>query len=126
MLNRDVVRRRINIRYRFFRALILLMVAALFTVLPVASQTHPQNVKGRKLITRVEPEYPVTLKRLNIGGVVRVQVVIARDGTVKSTTLVGGSPILGQAAITAIKQWKYAPAASDETKVERLEFDPHL
>jgi TonB family protein len=126
MLNRDVVRRRVNIRDRFFRALILLMVPALLTVQPLASQTHPQNVKPRKLITRVEPEYPVTLKRLNIGGVVRVEVVIAPDGTVKSTTLVGGSPILGQAAITAIKEWKYAPAASAETRIERLEFDPHL
>lgn len=126
MLNRDAVRRRVNVRCGFFRTIILLMVAALFTVLPLASQTRPPNAKERKVITRVEPVYPITLKRLNIGGVVRVEVVIAPDGTVKSTTLVGGSPILGQAAITAIKQWKYAPAASTETKVERLEFDPHL
>lgn len=126
MLKRDVVQGRAGIRYGLHRALSLLLLPALLTVVPLASQTHHANAKERKLTTRVEPEYPATLKRLNIGGVVRIEVVIAPDGTVKSTTLVGGSPILGQAAITAIEKWKYAPATSDETKIEKVEFDPNL
>jgi TonB family protein len=77
------------------------------------------------VITRVEPEYPETLKRLYIGGVVRVEVVIAPTGVVKSTKLLGGSPILGQSTMKAIRQWKYAPAASSETLTVKVEFDPH-
>jgi TonB family protein len=77
------------------------------------------------MITRIEPEYPDALKRLYIGGVVRVEVVVAPNGVVKSTKLLGGSPILGQSTMKAIKQWRYAPAASEEVLTVRLEFDPH-
>jgi TonB family protein len=125
MLKRDVVRRRANIWYGLSRALSLLMVSALLTVLPLASQTLHPSAKGRKLLARVEPEYPAPLKRLNIGGVVRVKTVIAPDGTVKNTTLLGGSPYLGQAAMMAIKGWIYARAVSDETLIVTIEFDPH-
>ncbi|HEY7095971.1 MAG TPA: energy transducer TonB [Terriglobales bacterium] len=77
-------------------------------------------------MTRVEPEYPETLKRLYIGGTVRVEVVVDPDGGVDKVQLLGGSPILGQSAMKAIKQWKYARASSREKLVVLIEFDPHL
>lgn len=63
----------------------------------------------RSLLTRVEPEYPETLRQMHIGGVVRLQVVISPQGSVLGVTLLGGNPILGEAAIEAVKQWVYAP-----------------
>ncbi len=77
------------------------------------------------MITRVEPEYPDALKRLYIGGVVRVEVLVAPNGLVKSTKLLGGSPILGQSSMKALKQWRYAPAAADEVLTVKFGFDPH-
>ena len=94
------------------------------SVKPLASQTQPNAVE-RKIVTRVEAEYPETLKRLYIGGVVRVEVVVGPNGTVQTTELLGGNPILGQSAMKAIKQWKYASAAAKEKLVVQLEFDPH-
>jgi TonB family protein len=79
----------------------------------------------RKVLTRVDPDYPDALKKLYIGGVVRVEVVVAPNGAVKSTKLLGGSPILGQSTMKAIKQWKYVPAGSEETLTVKVEFDPH-
>ncbi|HEV2397812.1 MAG TPA: energy transducer TonB [Candidatus Sulfotelmatobacter sp.] len=79
----------------------------------------------RKVIARVEPEYPDALKKLYIGGVVRVEVQVAPNGTVKSVKLLGGNPILGQSTMKAVKSWKYAPAVSEETLTVKLEFDPH-
>ncbi len=90
-----------------------------------AAQTYENNPGERKVISRVDPDYPDALKRLYIGGVVRVEVLVAANGTVKSTKLLGGSPILGQSTMKAIKQWKYAPAAADETLTVKVEFDPH-
>ena len=113
-----------TIRYRLLGRLSPLMLAAFLAVLPLASQTL-RTVKERKLITRVEPEYPAPLKRLNIGGVARIEVLIAPNGTVKGTTLLGGSPYLGQTAMAAIKEWRYAPARSDQTLIVTIEFDPH-
>jgi TonB family protein len=97
----------------------------LLSVLPFVAQTQEQGARERKLIIRVEPEYPETLKRLYIGGVVRVELKVEPNGAVTSTKLLGGSPILGQSTMKAIKQWKYAPAASDETLTVKVEFDPH-
>ena len=91
---------------------------------PLFSQSE-DGASDRKVITRVEPKYPPTLERLYIGGVVRLQVDVAANGTVESAQLLGGNPILGQAAIAAVKQWKYAPGIRKTRQVERLEFDPH-
>ena len=101
------------------------LLVCLFAVsVPLMGQTE-EGAGERKVVTRVEPKYPPTLERLYIGGVVRVQVDVAANGTVESAQLIGGNPILGQAAIAAVKQWKYAPAKSRTRTVERLEFDPH-
>ena len=90
-----------------------------------AAQTYETSGNERKVLSRVDPDYPDALKKLYIGGVVRVEVQVAPNGTVKTTKLLGGSPILGQSTMKAIRQWKYAPAPADETLTVRVEFDPH-
>jgi TonB family protein len=125
MLKREVVNRRTQNESRLLVAFVLLMMSVLFLSLPLAAQSSEQDSSDRKVITRVEPEYPDALKRLYIGGVVRVEVLVAPNGVVKSTRLLGGSPILGQSTMKAVKQWRYAPASSEETLTVKLEFDPH-
>ena len=103
-----------------------MMALALAAVtLPPAAVSAQNHTVERKLVTRVEPEYPETLKRLYIGGAVRVETVVAPDGSVESTKLLGGNPILGQSAIKAIKKWKYVPASTKETMVVKLDFNPY-
>jgi TonB family protein len=102
-----------------------LLVGVLLDPTARAAQTYETTGEERKVIARVDPDYPDALKRLYIGGVVKVEVVVAPNGTVKSTKLLGGSPILGQSTMKAIKQWKYAPAAAEETLTVKVEFDPH-
>ena len=111
------------------RTRLLLLIAGLAALFSISqslqAQNREQNSSDRKVITRVEPDYPETLKRLYIGGVVKVEAVVAPSGVVESTQLIGGSPILGQSAMKAVKQWKYAPAGNKEKIVVQLEFDPH-
>ncbi len=78
----------------------------------------------RKLVTRVEPEYPETLQRLQIGGTVRLAVTISPKGSVDEVALLGGSPILGEAAIKAVKHWIYAPGPSRTTIDVSIPFVP--
>lgn len=96
-----------------------------FALATLTAQTYVPVDGERRVVSRVDPDYPDALKKLYIGGVVRVEVIVAPNGTVKSTKLLGGSPILGQSTMKAIKQWKYAPAPSDETLIVKIEFDPH-
>ena len=125
MLKHQVVCGWSNVKRGLLLTLGLLALALLLNSASLMAQAHDQNSSDRKVLTRVEPEYPDALKRLYIGGVVRLEVVVAPNGAVKSTKLLGGSPILGQSTMKAVKQWKYAPAASDEILTVKLEFDPH-
>jgi TonB family protein len=103
----------------------LVALGGLWSGIARAAQTYESSGEERKVIKRVDPEYPDALKRLYIGGVVRVEVQVAPNGTVKGTKLLGGSPILGQSTMKAIMQWKYAPAATEATYTVKVEFDPH-
>ncbi len=80
------------------------------------------NASERKLVSRVQPEYPETLNRLNIGGTVRLQVTISAKGAVENVDVLGGNPILGEAAVAAVKQWVYAPGRSRTTAEVSVPF----
>ena len=73
----------------------------------VLSISQPGVSAERQLLTRVEPEYPETLQRLQIGGTVRLIVTISPNGSVESAQVLGGNPILAESAIKAVKQWVY-------------------
>jgi TonB family protein len=78
----------------------------------------------RRLITRVEPRYPETLRQLNIGGTVRLLLTIAPKGNVQNVDVLGGNPILAESAATAAKQWIYSPSPSRTTTEITIPFDP--
>jgi TonB family protein len=78
----------------------------------------------RKVKTRVAPTYPELAKRLSIRGVVKVQVTVAPNGTVKNATLVGGHPVLANAALEAVRKWRYEAQNEETTGVVEFRFDP--
>src|SRR5882672_7068297 len=115
-----------TIGFRFLLSLaVMLTVTLLVNPRPLPAQTVDQIAAERKVVARVEPEYPEALKRLYIGGVVKVEAVVSASGAVESTQLLGGSPILGQSAMKAIKQWKFSPSSGKEKLVVQVAFDPH-
>jgi len=79
--------------------------------------------EGRKVISNPVPPYPAVAKSFHITGVVKVQVVIAADGHIKATEVLGGHPLLVEAVEETLKKWKYAPASGESTVL--LEFDFH-
>ena len=90
-------------------------------VLAVAQ--HRENLE-RQLVTRVEPEYPETLRRLLIGGTVRLVVAISANGNVEGVQLMGGNPVLAEPAIKAVKQWVYTAGPSRTTQEVTIPFVP--
>jgi len=57
-------------------------------------------------------------RETNISGEVQLRVLVAKDGTVKSISLISGDPLLAQSAIEAVKQWRYQPTLVDGKPVE--------
>jgi TonB family protein len=82
----------------------------------------PSSSAERKLITRIEPDYPETLKRLNIGGTVRLRVSISAKGNVENVEVLGGNPILGESAAAAVKHWVYTAGRSRTIVEVRIPF----
>jgi TonB family protein len=79
---------------------------------------------SRVLLTRVDPVYPEALRPLHIGGTVRLQLTVSPRGSVEAVTLIGGNPILGEAAIKAVKQWVYAASPTQTTLQVSVPFAP--
>jgi TonB family protein len=74
---------------------------------------------GRKVKSAVKPDYPQVARQMRVTGTVRLEATVAPDGKVRDTKVVGGSPLLVQEAVTAVKKWKYEEG-SKET-VENVE-----
>ncbi len=67
------------------------------------------NVQNSKLIRKVQPIYPELAKRARVSAVVLLQVTVSELGEVVDIKLVRGHPLLNQAAIDAVRQWRYSP-----------------
>ena len=68
-----------------------------------------QGVSQGLLIHQVKPSYPPLARQARIQGVVVLQALISKDGTIQSLQLISGHPMLAPSAIEAVKQWRYKP-----------------
>src|ERR1700724_4646243 len=100
------------------RASSLIAVAALFaTLLTGTSTAQTPGHEERKVVSRVAPFYPEVAKRMLVGGVVKLEVVVRANGRVKSAKALGGSPVLIQAATDAVEKWKFEAAPRETAEV---------
>lgn len=84
-----------------------------------------QDAITRKVKSQVAPAYPDLARRMSITGVVKIQVRVDKGGTVKETKLIGGHPVLANAAMDAVKRWKYEPASDETTGIVEFRFTPN-
>lgn len=102
----------------------LIMVALVATTTLLANaQSGSSANSDRKVATRVAPVYPELAKRMHIHGVVKVEAIVRPNGAVKSTRVLGGNPVLVDAAQQAIAKWKFEPAQAETTEIVQLTFD---
>jgi TonB family protein len=76
------------------------------------------NVQQAKLTYQPRPEYPALAKQARISGVVHLQALIGVDGSVKALSLISGHPLLVQASMEAVQQWKYQTTLLNGDPVE--------
>ena len=73
---------------------------------------------------RVVPAYPELARAMNVRGIVRLDVLVAPNGTIKSVKVIGGHPVLVQAAERAVQKWKWEPAGHESNEAIELRFNP--
>ena len=76
------------------------------------------KVVEANLVHDVPPQYPPEAGRARIEGTVVLMALIGRDGIVQDVRVESGLPILAQAAIDAVRQWRYKPYMIDGEPVE--------
>jgi protein TonB len=76
------------------------------------------NVTAAKIINRTAPNYPPLARQTRISGTVRLHAIIAKDGTVQQLEVISGHPLLVQAALDAVRQWRYQPTLLNGEPVE--------
>jgi TonB family protein len=101
---------------------VVLLIAALILV-PTRSQAQ-ESTSQRKLVNHAAPEYPALARSLKLSGVVRVEVLVAPDGSVKAADLRGGHPLLAQAALNAVRRWRWEPGAHESHEIVEVKFTP--
>ena len=85
---------------------------------PVKRIRVAARVAEANLIHDVTPQYPPEAGRARLEGTVVLMAVIGSDGSVRDVRVESGLPILAQAAIDAVKQWRYKPYLVDGELVE--------
>jgi periplasmic protein TonB len=83
----------------------------------------PAPMAEANLVYDVAPKYPPEAGRARIEGTVVLLAVIGKDGTVQDVRVEKGLPLLAQAAIEAVKQWRYRPYLLNG---EPVEVDSHI
>jgi TonB family protein len=91
---------------------------------PQPAQNAPLRISSvvmrTKLVKTVPPKYPEAARKKNIQGIVTLDIIIARDGHVKSMKVTDGPKPLIKAAENCVKQWRYKPT---ELKGKRIEVE---
>jgi protein TonB len=77
-----------------------------------------QGVTSGLLVRKQEPEYPAIARQARVQGQVVLEAIIAKDGTVQNLRVVSGHPLLVNAALDAVRQWRYRPYLLNGVPVE--------
>lgn len=110
---------------RFVAALLVaLTMAVTFGPSHVGAQTSQSDEILRRAKSKVQPAYPELARKMNISGTVKIEVVVAPNGTVKDARVVGGHPVLASAALDAAKKWRFEPAAAESSGIIDFKFEP--
>jgi protein TonB len=88
------------------------------TAAPSAPLRVGVGVQAAKLIFGPKPGYPALAKAARVQGVVRLLAIISREGVIENLQLVGGPPLLVQAALAAVRQWRYQATLLNGEPVE--------
>jgi len=108
----------------YFAAVLITLSLGVITFSAAFSlaQEHPEAT--RKILSRVDPVYPELANKMQIHGIVKVEAVVAPNGRVRSTQVIGGSPLLARAAVEAVAKWKWGPAPQETKELIQLNFQP--
>jgi TonB family protein len=89
------------------------------------ARNEPLLENTRHTKSKVQPVYPELARKMNLSGTVKVQVVVSPNGTVREAKVIGGHPVLANAALDAVRKWRFEPAAIESSGLVDIKFEGH-
>jgi TonB family protein len=77
---------------------------------------------GRQVLVIAASPYPAMAREMRVYGTVKMQAVVASDGKVKEVKVVGGHPLLAEAALESAKKWQFQPSKTETVEVITINF----
>jgi len=109
---------------RWFFLLLALSAGSIFLVPRCLALPPQKSDAGRKVVNKVSPIYPALARQMRLAGSVKIMATVGPDGTPKGTEVLGGHPLLTQAAVNAVLKWKWAAAPEETKELIELKFNP--
>lgn len=104
---------------------ILAVVVLVFGFIASSRCAAQEESSGsRRLVEKVEPQYPTLAKKNNLTGVVRLRVTVAPDGRAKDVAVIGGNPVFIESATESVKKFKWSSAERDSVVTLEVRFNP--
>jgi periplasmic protein TonB len=85
---------------------------------PPEKVSRPSGVMAGYLLEKTVPQYPAIAKATHVQGVVVVQATISKTGLIENIRVISGPPLLQQAAVDAVRSWRYKPYLLNGEPVE--------
>jgi TonB family protein len=104
--------------------LAMLILSVTLGSVRVGAQQAQSDEIVRRAKNKVQPVYPDLARKMNLVGTVKIEVVVAPNGTVKDARVVGGHPVRAGAALDAAKKWRFDTASAESTGVIDFKFEP--
>jgi len=98
-----------------------LLLAVTYSLAPLPCQAQ-DSIGKRKIVEQVAPAYPALARNLALEGIVKVDALVAPDGSVKTVEIKAGHPVLVQAAANAVRRWRWEPAAHESHELVEVRF----
>ena len=108
-----------------FRIAALLLLGLILICSSAVAAEDEKAESSRKVLDRVPPAYPDLARRVNLHAIVRVEVLIASNGKAKSVEVKGGNPVLADAAVAAVRKWKWESAPAETREVVEVKLESH-
>ena len=83
-----------------------------------AVETNPSRV----VKFRIAPTFPEIARKMKLKGAVQLEAIVRPDGSVREVHILGGHPILADAACRAVMQWRFKPDTRETHEIVRIEF----
>jgi len=101
-----------------------LMLPATLSAISILPEPAQNEDIARPVKSKVDPEYPELARKMHLAGTVKIEVVVAPNGSVKDARVVGGNPVLAQAAMVAARKYRFEPAAAESSGIIEFKFEP--